>query len=50
MIQGSFEFRSIEPKDQRTALVRLGAVIVTDGAVRPAVAADWILAFQRSSK
>jgi len=49
-IQGSFEFRSIEPKDDRTALVRLGAVIVTEEAVRPAVVADWILAFQRYSK
>jgi acyl dehydratase len=50
LIQGSFEFRSIELKDDRTALVRLGAVVVTDGAARPAVAADWILAFQRYSQ
>ena len=46
-IRGILEFKSIEPKDHRTALIRLRAEVATDRAERPALVADWIIALQR---
>ncbi len=47
-VRGTLAFKSIEPKDDRTALVRLGAQVDTNRALRPAVVADWIIAFRKS--
>src|SRR5688572_24189656 len=38
-IRGTLTFESIEPKDERTALVRLGAQVETDQTARPALVA-----------
>ena len=47
-IRGILAFRSIEPKDSRTALVRLSATVETDRAARPAVVAEWVVAFRKA--
>jgi acyl dehydratase len=47
-IRGTIRFGSLEPKDERTALLRLAAQVDTDRATRPAVVADWLLAFRKN--